>query len=116
MADVTIARISPFELERLEPLWRSVHEHHQQVAPDLGPYVDSATSWRVRREQYRAYLTGGGFALVAAEADVDLGHALVAIRVDDPFWADTWVVGSRVAELESLAVVSAARRLQPGPC
>jgi len=106
---VQIAPIGVEEVERLEPLWQRIHAQHQAVAPDRGPYVDEATTWRVRSAVYRECLSGEGFALVVTEDGSDLGYALVAVSRDDAFWADTWVVGERVAELESLAVVPEAR-------
>ena len=104
-----IAPIGVDQIERLEPLWLLIHAQHQAVAPDRGPYVDDETTWRVRGALYRTCLSGEGFALIATEGAVDLGYALVAISRDESFWADTWVVGERVAELESLAVVPEAR-------
>lgn len=104
-----IAPIGVDEIERLEPLWQLVHSQHQAVAPNDGPYVDAETTWRVRREVYRECLSGEGFALIATEGGADVAYALVAITSDQALWADTWIVGARVAELESLAVVPEAR-------
>ena len=104
-----IARVTLEEVEWLEPLWLLVHAQHQAVAPEGGPYVDDATTWRVRSGVYRECLGGEGFALIASEGGADLGYALVAISRDDALWGDTWVVGERIAELESLSVVPDAR-------
>ena len=108
MPTITITSIGADEIERLAPLWQTIHEHHKGIAPTLGPYVDAATSWRVRRDVYETSLGREGFAFIAAE-DADVGYALVAIGGDDRLWADTWVVGEQVAELVSLAVVPTAR-------
>ncbi len=95
------------EVDRLEPLWVGVHRHHQTVAPQLAPYVDDATTWRVRRAVYEKALAAGGFALLARDQGRDVGYALV--RVTRASWPATFVMGPFVAELESLAVEPSRR-------
>jgi ribosomal protein S18 acetylase RimI-like enzyme len=44
-APVQIVRGGPDDLDRLEPLWVSVHHRHAESMPELAPYVDDATTW-----------------------------------------------------------------------
>jgi ribosomal protein S18 acetylase RimI-like enzyme len=102
-------RITPLDVDRLsdlEPLWRSLHRHHREVA-DLPLLADDDLSWQRRRDWYRSMLdTGDAFALVASDDGVPVGYALVEIRPGDD---DTWPVGSHMAELVSLAVAPESR-------
>jgi GNAT superfamily N-acetyltransferase len=108
---LTITRAGAEALDRLRPLWLELHHHHQAVGgPALGPYVDDDASWSARRALYADFLRGGGFA-VLAERDGDLiGYALVAVKTSaEAELDDTWRVGARVAEIETLSVAPAAR-------
>jgi ribosomal protein S18 acetylase RimI-like enzyme len=106
-----ITRAGAEALDRLAPLWLELHHHHQAVGgPELGPYVDDATSWAARRELYAGFLAGEGFALLAERDGELVGYAMVAVF--DPAereLPDTWRTGAPVAEIESLSVTRAAR-------
>ena len=110
MSEVAIRQLGAGDVEAMRPLWLSLHAHHQSVAPELGPFATDEASWRVRRAVYARCLGGEGFGFAASGGALgDVGYAIVATTVDDPLWADTWVVDRRVAELESLAVLPAMR-------
>jgi GNAT superfamily N-acetyltransferase len=92
-------------LGELEPLWLMLHHHHQASAPELAPYVGDQASWRVRRCGYERWLAlPDSFLLVARADGRPIGYALVRVDVAGGEWVDTWVVGERVAEIETLVV------------
>jgi ribosomal protein S18 acetylase RimI-like enzyme len=92
-------------LDRLRPLWLYLHQHHQIIAPSLGPYVDDDTSWTMRRRFYVDCLSHkGSFALLAYSEEDLVGYALVRVEPTSTMWSDTWVTGDRTAELETLVV------------
>jgi ribosomal protein S18 acetylase RimI-like enzyme len=94
------------ELDRLEPLWCELLAHHGAVTPTMPPTVAPAESWRIRRGLYEQWLgEPGSFALVADGGDSLLGYALVEVRPAD----DTWQMGERLAELQTLVVATSAR-------
>ena len=95
-------------LPELEPLWGGLHAHHSQLRPPGIPVRAVDRSWSVRRTQYERWLAEGGNALLLAEDDGGgvVGYAMVTIAEGD---MATWDVGPPVAELETLAVLPAAR-------
>jgi GNAT superfamily N-acetyltransferase len=99
---VEIVEIGAADVDRLRPLWLLLHAHHQQVAPELAPYVDDDRSWAVRRALYEELLGGRGFAVVAREDGVDIGYAVGAFGT--PLWPATFSGAPESAELETLLV------------
>lgn len=97
-------------LDLLRPLWLCLHRHHQTIAPHLAPYVDDATSWVRRRRFYEVCLSHRGSFVLLAYSGADLvGYALVLVQPTTSMWNDTWVVGDRTAELETLVVAPERR-------
>ena len=109
--DVAIRRAGAEALDRLRPLWLELHHHHQQVGGTaLGPYVGDDASWAARRELYREFFAGGGFAALAERDGELIGYAMVAIKSSaETELDDTWVSAPRVAEIETMSVLPAAR-------
>jgi ribosomal protein S18 acetylase RimI-like enzyme len=106
MSAAQITAIDADRLSELEPLWRSLHEHHRAVS-DLPVLADDDLSWQRRRDGYRALLEAGdAFVLLASAGRAPAGYAVVQIRRGDD---DTWPVGAHLAELISLAVAPGAR-------
>jgi ribosomal protein S18 acetylase RimI-like enzyme len=97
---VRIEAIAADEIDRLRPLWLALHAHHQQVAPELAPYVDDERSWSVRRELYEEVLSQRGFALVASEDGEDLGYLVGAF--EPALWPAMFAGAPDVAELETI--------------
>lgn len=93
-------------LDRLRPLWLQLHRYHQDVAPELSPYVDDEASWAARRALYSYVLGRGGLVAVASDG-ADLGYVVSGSAV--PHWTATLDVPSEVTELLTLLVVPAAR-------
>lgn len=97
-----IGLLGSAELDRLRPLWLELHAHHQQIAPELAPYVDDDASWAARRALYEKTLVKGGFALVVSEGGSDLGYAVVG---EEPaHWPASLVTESRGFEVHTLLV------------
>jgi ribosomal protein S18 acetylase RimI-like enzyme len=107
-AQQAIDQVAASDVETLARLWHTLHRHHQDVAPRLGPFVPHAESWAVVRE----LLVGAardGLLLRAGPPERPLGMACIAVTRDDPLWADTWVTGRDVAEIKLLVVDEGAR-------
>jgi len=97
---VRIDAIAADDVDRLRPLWLALHAHHQQVAPELAPFVDDERSWAVRRSLYDEVLTERGFALVASEDGEDLGYLVGAF--EPALWPAMFAGAPDVAELETI--------------
>ena len=108
MGDASIALAGVESLPRIEPLTRSLHEHHRTVDPAIPgvPLRDTDAWWAVRRQRYRAWLDEPDtFLLIADDDGGAIGYALVTFHDRD----DSNATGDRLAELQSL-VVSPERR------
>ena len=113
MPGTVIQRLTPGEVDRLEPLWRGLHDHNRAIAPELEPYADDEQSWAVRRGLYRHVLGQGGVAAVAMAGGADLGY-LVAGQTEMP-WTATLDAPERVTELVTLFVAPGAHHRGIGP-
>ena len=113
MPGTVIQRLTPGEVDRLEPLWRGLHDHNRAIAPELEPYADDEQSWAVRRGLYRHVLDQGGVAAVAMAGGADLGY-LVAGQTEMP-WTATLDAPERVTELVTLFVAPGAHHRGIGP-
>ena len=104
-AAVEIARHGAEALDEIEALWLTLKDHHGACTPG-DPVRDDATSWAMRREEYRAWLgEDGAFLLVARDADHPIAFALVRPHGPGP----TWVDPPRYAIVQDLAVATDAR-------
>lgn len=93
------------KLDLLRPLWLCLHHYHQSIAPRLAPYVDDDFSWQMRRRFYADCLSRtASFVLLAYCGENLVGYALVLVQPTSSMWSDTWVVGNRTAELETIIV------------
>jgi ribosomal protein S18 acetylase RimI-like enzyme len=106
-APVQILRGGAGDVDRLEPLWVSVHHVHAESMPELAPYVDDATTWAERRKLYAELLAKPDTVLLlATAADALVGYGLAHVMPAEETWVpDTWVTGPRIGEIESLAVL-----------
>lgn len=103
-----IRSLSPEELDRLEPLWLDLQQHHMRISPRLArmPKRSPAESWPRRREKYARWLDSPETFVVVAERDGELvGYAFVTVG---PGYA-SWDGGERMAELETLSVAAEVR-------
>jgi len=99
--------LSPRDIPRLEPLWLKLHRHHQQLAPELAPYVSDETSWALRSRQYREALDGGGFGFIATDEAGDAGYLLCAKRSMQ--WQATFPLPPMLWELVTIYVAPQRR-------
>jgi ribosomal protein S18 acetylase RimI-like enzyme len=108
LTDVEIVRAGPERIPDLEPLWRSLHEHHMAVAR-RSSHAEGRSgdeSWSRRRRSYERWLAEpGAFALVAERAGRPVGYAVVRLVEG----SQSWATEDRIAELETLAVLPGAR-------
>ncbi len=65
--EISISRAGVEVVDRLEPLWLALHEHHQKVAPDA-VYQPRGESWRARRTAYVEWLAAPGSFVILAES------------------------------------------------
>jgi GNAT superfamily N-acetyltransferase len=108
MSDVSIVKAGSERLAELEPLYRALHVHHAEVAPELAgmPACDTAESWRRRQRRYASWLAQpGSFAMLALRGSRPVGFALVTIEQG----YDGWGSRGRLGELRDLAVLPEER-------
>ena len=110
-AGVTISFGDAADIGLLRPFWLALHHIHQEADPELAPHVDGETSWSKRRALYEHCLESpDAFLLLVRRGGDPIGYALVAVEPDgDVLWSDTWEVGERVAELETMYLVPEER-------
>jgi GNAT superfamily N-acetyltransferase len=108
---VTIAFGCTADIELLRPFWLALRRIHQEVGPELAPHVSDETSWGRRRALYEHCLESPDALLLLVRRDSDLvGCAMVAVEPDgDVLCRDTWEVGAKVAELETMYLVPEER-------
>jgi GNAT superfamily N-acetyltransferase len=108
---VTVAFGDTAAIELLRPFWLALHRIHREADPDLAPHVSDETSWSRRRALYQHCLESPDAFLLLVRRDGDLiGYAMVAVEPDgDILWSDTWEVGDKVAELETIYLVPEER-------
>jgi len=103
---ITIRKGGPEFIDRLEPLWLALHAHHRSVQPGF-TYFPDEDSWELRRSCYRRWILGkDSFVLLAERDGRPVGYAFVQIEEGPD---DTWVTGTRIAELQTLSVAPAER-------
>ncbi|HLX88331.1 MAG TPA: GNAT family N-acetyltransferase [Acidimicrobiales bacterium] len=76
------------EIDRLEPLWLSLHAHHLAVASYRELVADQAESWRRRRDWYVALLAAAdGSYFLAEEGTEPVGYMFLRLLSgpDDTF-------------------------------
>ena len=110
-ADVSVEPGTAADLPALEPLWVSVHHRHAESMPELGPYLDDAATWAARSLMYSELLAKPDTVLLLARVEGALaGYGLAHVMpVAETWLADTWQTGTRIGEIESLAVAPAYR-------
>ena len=89
----------------LRPLWEALELHHAELAgvPPIRPLADS---WERRQARYREWLADGSGHLFVAEGEDGLIGYLMMTMSDPP---ESWDVGSRAGEIETMSVLPDAR-------
>jgi len=75
----TIRELRPEELDRLEPLWLALQDHHGRISPQLAGMTKRTPeqSWTRRRSKYQGWFGDADtFVLVAEREDELVGYAL----------------------------------------
>ena len=104
-----IVRADGSRLPELEPLFKAMHEHHRAGRPRAASVLalrSGDEAWARRRQHYRSLFAGGSGHLLLAE---DGGRAIGYAVVSEVGSQATLETGSRMAELESLAVLPGER-------
>lgn len=94
-------------MEELQPVWRSLYEHHLALTPHLRDRAQPfERAWRARQRIEAEWRARGEdlFVLAAKAEDRYVGYALVRIRSGTDF-AASWDASERLAELVILAVL-----------
>jgi ribosomal protein S18 acetylase RimI-like enzyme len=107
MAGLAIVSVAEAHLDELEPLWRALYDHHNDVTPHLrGRERTFAEAWESRRRTERGWLESEprSFVLAAESGDRRIGYALVRVRSGAGF-AESWSVSDPLADLATLAVL-----------
>lgn len=118
VSEVVIVDVSRDRLDELEPLWRSLHEHHNEVTPHLHdrarPFEEA---WKSRRRAERTWLEREPetFVVAAQRGARMVGYAFVRIRSGAGF-AESWNFSDPLADLVTLAVLPECRGQGIGSC
>jgi RimJ/RimL family protein N-acetyltransferase len=107
-AAAPVEAVPPAAVDGLRSLWLDLHHHHQEVAPQLAPFVSDARSWEVIRPSL-VRAAENDLLLRIGPSDSPLAIASIGIMHDDPLWTDTWVTGPDVADIQVLTVAPSAR-------
>lgn len=103
--DFVVRRGDRDDVDRLQPLWRALREHHVTL-PAMPPVRSPEDSWEFRKRQYLGWLSQEGHILLVAERGSDLiGYAVMSLGQG----AATWDLGERTAEIETLSVLESER-------
>jgi GNAT superfamily N-acetyltransferase len=107
VAELRISEAGSERIGDLEPLWRSLYEHHRGIAGGIAGVRPFEDTWRQRRGQYRRWLGGEEDAvlLIAERGGRPVGYAFLTAGPG----AATWGPRGSVAELEPLAVLADER-------
>jgi GNAT superfamily N-acetyltransferase len=105
--DVEITRGRVELLDQVRPLWLALRNHHNKIAPDLGPIREDDESWRRRRAQYEEWLRDDrAFLLLARRQHRAVGYAFVRVEQQG---SPTWEGDGDAADLETLSLLPEAR-------
>src|SRR6185295_6981128 len=102
--NIVVAEAGVEEVELLEPLWRSMVEHHRALVGREWPVRDAGEAWALRRIQYLQWLGDGTATLFTAAVRPSpqlVGYAMLRFAPSGP----TWELGPETGEVESLAVL-----------
>ena len=111
VSGVEIIDVPAAALDDLQPLWRALYEHQNEVAPHLsGRSRPFEMAWASRRRIERGWLESepDSFVLAAQGADRSVGYAFVRVR-SGVGHAASWSFSDPLAELATLAVLPQCR-------
>jgi GNAT superfamily N-acetyltransferase len=102
---VKIVKATAERIPELRPLWEALEVHHARLpqVPSIRPLADS---WERRQERYRDWLAHGSGHLFLAEREGRvIGYLMMTIS-DPP---ESWDVGTRAGEIETMSVLEPER-------
>lgn len=105
MTELQIEQAGVERLDEVLPLWAALEDHHATLE-DMPPVRTLEESWRRRRRQYERWVGGGSARLFLAVRD---GRAVGYLMLRFGDGANTWELGDRSAEVETLAVLAEER-------
>jgi ribosomal protein S18 acetylase RimI-like enzyme len=102
---VKIVPATADRIPELRPLWEALERHHGELSgvPSIRPLADS---WERRQERYGDWLRDGSGHLFLAEHDGRVVGYLMLTISDPP---ESWDVGTRAGEIETMSVLPDAR-------
>jgi ribosomal protein S18 acetylase RimI-like enzyme len=107
VAGVVIVEVPEERFNDLEPLWRALYDHHNEVTPHLCDRVRPfERAWESRRRTESAWLKSepDSFVLAAQDSARFVGYAFVRVRSGAGF-AESWSVSDPLADLATLSVL-----------
>ncbi len=110
-SEFAIDVVAAERLDELEPIWRTLYEHHLALTPYMRERARTPEeAWEARRRVEREWLATEpqSFVLAARGAPGYLGYAFVRVRPGAQF-ATSWRASDPLAELSILAVLPSAR-------
>jgi len=94
------------DVDDVGPLWRSMVDHHRELAGGDHPVRDAVDSWAICRADYGRWLAdGSGVLLVAKDGGTAVGYAFLRLLPS----GQTFDFGDVRGEVDALAVAPAAR-------
>jgi ribosomal protein S18 acetylase RimI-like enzyme len=105
MTEPQIEQAGVERLDEVVALWAALQDHHAAL-DDMPPVRTLEESWRRRRRQYERWLGGGSARLFLAVRD---GRAVGYLMLRFGDGPNTWDLGERSAEVETLAVLADER-------
>jgi len=94
-------------VNRLEPLWLSLFDHHASTGAAELPVISRDQSWPHRRRLYHELLAhADAFVLLAQRDEQPVGYVVAHVHEGAD---DTWPTGNRVGEIETLTVLPTER-------
>jgi GNAT superfamily N-acetyltransferase len=102
---VKVVKAGIERVPELRPLWEALELHHAALphVPSVRPLADS---WERRQQRYRDWLADGSGNLFVAERDGQLIGYLMMTISDPP---ESWDVGLRAGEIETMSVLESER-------
>ena len=104
---LVILEVPAARFNELEPLWRALYDHHNEVTPHLRDRARPfARAWVSRRRTEGRWLETepDSFVLAVQDSDRYVGYAFVRVRSGAGF-AESWRVSDPLADLATLSVL-----------
>jgi ribosomal protein S18 acetylase RimI-like enzyme len=110
MNDLHIDLAGAERIDDLEPVYRSLYEHHVEVSTwRPAPPRGAQEAWRRRRKRYEKTLSDPNGVLLVAERDGRVVGALVGEIEDPADGSDVFAVSTHQAHVHDIAVLPDAR-------